>query len=150
MSLSAVKDNVADSDTTNLSKRINGRQIYNPHFGKANLPLKARLYGKGPKAALKEIGSTFVKFWSRPISRGRQLPLKEIVAYSGFGVGVSFLTSWIYSLATIVNIAYYYKVSSIHAYVIGLLAALMNFAPNMENISRICLRFYQQQEYLLY
>lgn len=128
MSLSAVKDNIADSDSTNLSKRINGRQPYNPNFGKANLPLKARLYGKKPGEALKEIGSTFVKFWSRPISRGRQLPLKEIVAYSGFGVGVSFLTSWIYSLATIVNIAYYYKVSSIHAYIIGLLAALLNFA----------------------
>lgn len=108
-------------------RTIGNRTIrkYNAEFGKADLPLRAKLYGKKGKEALSILGKGIAKAWSTP-AKGRHIPIKEFVAYSGYTFGVSSFYSWVTALATAVNIPYYYGVKAIHGYLIILLSVVIN------------------------
>jgi Na+/melibiose symporter-like transporter len=81
--------------------------------------------GKAGKPNLKLLLGKVKGYWKTP-PEGRYLTLKETVNFGLYSLGVSFMTSAVNYVATIAFIPYFYKIDTIHAYIIVALSSFFN------------------------
>ena len=83
---------------------------------KQKMPLKQKISGLWGKTK---------SMWKVP-PKGRYLTLKEMGCFGIYALGVAFMTSAVNYVATIAFIPYFYRIDSIHGYIIMALSSFVN------------------------